>query len=223
MRAGGLAPATRGPVLGQAQGLLARSMRAGGLAPATLLVVRGCLHVNSRSMRAGGLAPATHDMKKLRSVTKHAFNEGRGVSPGDTPRGAARAVRRRLRSMRAGGLAPATPGHQAPSERPRCPAFNEGRGVSPGDTRRCFAEMLSRSPTFNEGRGVSPGDTSDRWDAPDGQVARSMRAGGLAPATLEPSRVDQLPIDPRSMRAGGLAPATRQLQTRLSITTDHVQ
>ncbi len=83
-------------------------MRAGGLAPATLAVVLLGGAGVPRSMRAGGLAPATRCGGRWRRCGGRSFNEGRGVSPGDTTR--------ELQVL--GEIAP----------------FNEGRGVSPGDT-----------------------------------------------------------------------------------------
>ena len=133
-------------------------MRAGGLAPATLVEgVEGVGPLDARSMRAGGLAPATPRPRRLLMFGVRSFNEGRGVSPGDTWR---------CQGMRGGEM-----------------PFNEGRGVSPGDTRLAVQEALvgllrsmragglapatlgqtswepALDSSFNEGRGVSPGDT----------------------------------------------------------------
>ncbi len=59
-------------------------------------------------MRAGGLAPATPTGFFWTPDNEPAFNEGRGVSPGDA------------------GIGPL-------GRTPTVLAFNEGRGVSPGD------------------------------------------------------------------------------------------
>ena len=134
-------------------------MRAGGLAPATLPRVSTSLTVAPGTFNEGrGVSPGdTCGVCPSTSVTIGAFNEGRGVSPGDTLYALQQHATGNRRSMRAGGLAPATP----QTENLRCikvGAFNEGRGVSPGDTRK-NRQCTSGHDTFNEGRGVSPGDT----------------------------------------------------------------
>jgi len=84
--------------------------------------------------------------------------------------------------MRAGGLSPAT-----------------RRGVLPG----CGA-----SSSFNEGRGFIPGNAVSQPGRLLSGQQRSMRAGGLSPATLAAPHTPAWVDLGRSMRAGGLSPAT---------------
>ena len=147
----------------------------------------------SRSTKAGALAPATlgHQHRAGWPRRTSALNEGRGVSPGDT------GLRRKgelwdqgdLRSTKAGALAPATRLRRVPNALgPPPPALNEGRGVSPGDTwSSCASCILTKTA-----------------------VARSTKAGALAPATLGESYAwASLSCKlVRSTKAGALAPAT---------------
>ena len=158
-------------------------------------------------MRAGGLPPATHQGETGQTdMQTGPFNEGRGVTPGDAARS------------------------RATSWTPRT-TFNEGRGVTPGDAGCRFSGWRTRA-TFNEGRGVTPGDAVACAASAVAVAARSMRAGGLPPAT--PAVAQRSAVGPpafnegrgvtpgdaggdpgaasegaeRSMRAGGLPPAT---------------
>ena len=193
----------------------ARSTKAGASAPATrflgLVIVavwlyaqrrpghqprrhvperRPVRHRRHRSTKAGASAPATpiRRMPAKRWTWGSSLNEGRGISPGDTP-----------------GRVPGR------SRRDRL-TLNEGRGISPGDTgtspgsqwiagsieiaqRRAGAsapatpqsswDMATRRPSLNEGRGISPGDTTA--GAPPNVARtfwyRSTKAGASAPAT----------------------------------------
>ena len=84
--------------------------------------------------------------------------------------------------MRAGGLDPATP--QVGSDITLAAnTFNEGRGVRPGNTHLLLDSHALNLSSFNEGRGVRPGNTTGYAVALSGWTVRSMRAGGLDPAT----------------------------------------
>ncbi len=109
-------------------------------------------------MRAGGLPPATHLGNSFFATTIY-------------------------RSMRAGGLPPATRGATTPGAPRAASTFNEGRGVTPGDARLRSRSRSRRISPFNEGRGVTPGDAAYLDGAVGGDPLRSMRAGGLPPAT----------------------------------------
>ena len=63
-------------------------------------------------------------------------------------------------------------------------AFNEGRGVRPGNTPARRQQVSPLELTFNEGRGVRPGNTIAALQSEGIANERSMRAGGLDPATL---------------------------------------
>ena len=83
MRAGGLPPATPGSFAGHGYHFKSRSMRAGGLPPATQTRAAHW-HIHApRSMRAGGLPPATPNPESESQSGPPAFNEGRGVTPGN--------------------------------------------------------------------------------------------------------------------------------------------
>ena len=116
---------------------------------------------------------------KATSIT---LNEGRELSPGDTPRSISLGPNRGYRSTKAGSLAPATlqrlahqrgdcarstkAGSLAPATldrhrrlRKKGETLNEGRELSPGDTSFISLAQYEQSP-LNEGRELSPGDTS---------------------------------------------------------------
>ena len=87
-----------------------------------------------RSTKAGASAPATPTRDWTSRRSRRTLNEGRGISPGDTP---------------------------APlRDSSRSRALNEGRGISPGDTAYCGRSCIQHAlRALNEGRGISPGDT----------------------------------------------------------------
>ncbi len=89
-----------------------RSTKAGASAPATPFDPRRVPYHAGRAQRRPGRQPQRHPRVRPAEEVRLtvALNEGRGVSPSDTPGGPPRAG-------------------------PRCPSLNEGRGVSPSDTR----------------------------------------------------------------------------------------
>ena len=181
MRAGTVAPATRGAIRIHEAGMH-RSMRAGTVAPATLLLLGCGLWRGSPLNEGRDRGPGNTRRRRRTSQGRGALNEGRDRGPGNTSTHRQSAPHTAHRSMRAGTVAPATRD-----------GANRPGGVRVGRSMRAGTVAPATPVRISGGRECT---------------TRSMRAGTVAPATRF-RRPVQRRQHWRSMRAGTVAPATR--------------